>query len=68
MNNRRYGTNKYDRSYNKRKYYSKKNYYNNNNKNNDEEVKTKSQIKYEKMYNRIVDKLNSQTNASQRPK
>ena len=60
MNNRSWG-------YNKKRYYKKKKYYNNYkyDNNEEEEPKTKSQIKYEKMYNRIVEKINaSKSNAS----
>lgn len=69
MNNWRYGTNK-RRYYNKGKNYSKKYYYNNNKENNDieEKPKTKAQIKYEKMFNRIVNLLNEQKNGSQSSK
>ena len=54
MDNRSWG-------YKKNRYYKKKNYYYNNKKynNEEEEPKTKSQIAYEKMYNRIVSKINA---------
>ena len=55
MNNRSWG-------YNKKPYYKKKNYYWNNKKKNneeEEEPKTKAQIQYEKLYNRIVAKINA---------
>ena len=54
MDNRSWG-------YKKNRYYKKKKYYYNNKKynNGEEEPKTKSQIAYEKMYNRIVAKINA---------
>ena len=49
MNSRNWG-------YKKKPYYKKKKYNNNNNEES-EMPKTKSQIKYEKMYERIVQKM-----------
>lgn len=60
MNNKNYPSNKNRYYNNNNKYYNKKRYYNNKNKNQEngeEEKKTKSQIKYQQMFEKAVFKL-----------